>query len=348
MSVDWFNDRPLDLSTICVRLREAVEERERFFKLTPWTAYPLEIPPRPFRLSGTGVSGTAQLPGPFAQNLVRRIARLVDNSFDPRNFGTLSSFFPLNGAGAGIMNSPAHPLFGAFGIDGAAYCRAPLSRPFRWKDMAFFNAAAEVLDRIVRYPRPPEFSDSGGRDRGRVFGIDAELHIVDFSDGSRTDGVFQPAGQYLRRTLASGRTVACHPRTGVSWRRNEGLVYADDRSLYYDAAADPDWGSDVRGKGVALTGGFTIRLHARCDFAVSRYGAGIETWNEEYDQDLTIRPGGVCDVPRFPPWDSTFAAWRTAPGDGNILSREASMTITAPLIRLEPENYPVPPYQYLS
>ncbi|MCI5778909.1 MAG: hypothetical protein MR051_03695 [Lentisphaeria bacterium] len=349
MSADWFNDRPLDLREVCVRLREAVEERERFFKLTTSaTYYPLEIPPRPFRLSGYGASGTAQLPLPFANNLVRRIARLVDNSFDPRKFGAWSEFFPLNGAGAGIMNQATYPLFEELGIDGYAYCRAPLSRPFRWADMAFFHAAAEVLDRIVRYPRPPEFNDSGGRDRGRVFGIDAALHIVDFADGSRTDGTYQPAGRDLRRTLASGRAVSCHPRSGAYWRRNEGLYYADERHLYYDASADPAWGTDVRGAGVELTGEFTIRLHTRCGFFVSRYGAGTETWYEEYDQDLTIRPGGVCDVPRFPLWESTFAAWRTAPEESNILSREAGMTISAPLIRLTPENYPVLPYQYLS
>ena len=86
MSTDWFNDRPLDLREVCARMKEAVEERERFFKLIPAPEYPLEIPPLPVRLDGPGVYGV-RLPHQFVYDLVRRIAPLVNNAFDPRNFG---------------------------------------------------------------------------------------------------------------------------------------------------------------------------------------------------------------------------------------------------------------------
>ena len=48
-TTDWFDDRPLELSTVCTRLKEAVEEREMFYRITvPTSWYPLELPEKPF------------------------------------------------------------------------------------------------------------------------------------------------------------------------------------------------------------------------------------------------------------------------------------------------------------
>ena len=48
-TTDWFDDRPLELSTVCTRLKEAVEEREMFYRITvPTSWYPLELPKKPF------------------------------------------------------------------------------------------------------------------------------------------------------------------------------------------------------------------------------------------------------------------------------------------------------------
>ena len=48
MSAAWLAP-PLDLKTVCVRLKAAVEEREAFYRMTPSVAAePLEIPDAPF------------------------------------------------------------------------------------------------------------------------------------------------------------------------------------------------------------------------------------------------------------------------------------------------------------
>ena len=323
MSASWLAP-PLDLRTVCIRLKAAVEEREAFYKLTPNTV--LEIPDAPHPLDSRA---PGRFPLAFAETLFQRIITLIDNSYDPRDFGSWCGFHTF--ADSGVLTSPDWPGFEAFGIDGAAFCRR---RPYRWADRdGFFSAAADVLDRITLYPDPPRFS-TGGKNSGQVFGLDAELSIADLVSGNTVGRNYQPSGQSLALTLAGGGTAYCHYGTARNWRRDVSDATASNWSIYYDASVGQPGTAIRRGAGVELRGEFQLRLCVR--FSVTGRAA------EECTQTLTIRPGGVSDAPDVSAWQPYLAP---APGSDRL---EAALTFGNEEILLRPENYPPLPYQYLD
>ena len=231
-----------------------------------------------------------------------------------------------------MQSDPDWPGFEAFGIDGAAFCRR---RPYRWTDRGgFFTAAAEVLDRIALYPDPPRFSSARGRNSGRVFGIDADLSVTDLVNGNSDRRRYQPTGGDLRIALAGGGQAICFVETARNWRRDVSDAAADNWSIYYDASVGQAGTANRRGEGVPLRGEFTFRLSAR----LSVTGRATES----FTQELTVRPGGVCDAPDFSCWREYFTP---APGSDRW---EAVINFDSDEIRLRPENYPPLPYRYFD
>ena len=97
-TVNWFNDRPLNMYTVCSRLIEAVEEREEFFDLKPDEYHPLELPEPPccnYDLRGESVKDPEiWYLRNFSQHLFNRVLDLLRNTFFYEKFGSWENIWP--------------------------------------------------------------------------------------------------------------------------------------------------------------------------------------------------------------------------------------------------------------
>lgn len=317
-SVSWL-PRPLPLREVMTRLRAALEEREAFFQIAP--AAPLELPAPPYGRDGITL---------FAEHLATRMKHLLNNAFDPRNFGVWCAWREaMSLVGDRIMTLPDCEMTAAFGIDGMKLCRR---RPFRWDDpQGFFPAAAETLDRIALYPAPPPFVANGLR-RYNAFAMDARLSITDLANGNHVERNFQPDGR-LTLLLANGETAQCTPAKVRVWQRDRVEIRASDHRVCYDISAVPE----AVGERIPLVGEFRMRL--RCGLYCTGYPTRV--WKT---LELTVRPGGVSDAPDFSDWRDEFSR---APEEGDD-ERIVNLDLRCDEILLQKTNYPDLPYLYLT
>ena len=342
MSTDWFNDRPLHIETICTRLREAVEEREAFFRFDPekTAKTPLTLPSRPYSL-GNNHNRYANFTvwQEFIDNLSRRIRTLARFVFAPDNLGKFSEFNPSPGRNAhesiycSIQETDV--LLESLEIDPADFW---MRKPHRFMDMKFFNACAELLNRYILYPQPPHFKTS----TNTVFGWDCYLSVTDLVSGNVIARNFQPDGS-IKFTGSSGSYGLFSGENIAKWQKNDYRAAASGHRLYYDHTLGS--GTDS----FPFTGEFQLQLSSQWSEIVNQSTTASEICTTTY----TITPGGSVPMHIPDQWQQRIPA--VLAGQENASSASVTVlpvlvrgTATSPRIKLTAANIPPLPYKYLN
>lgn len=351
---DWFNDRPLSLHTVCTRLIEAVEEREKYFLLPADGYYPLALPEKPYFCSdmyGEYLKDqSVWFIRDFAKNLYHRVSILLRNSFIHDNFGKWSAIFPLNNFSAvqAYLKSKNADL-DAFLSDGGITGKI---RPHCFENMRFFYAVADILNRCVRYPSPPYFDMAGKQKNGYVFGMDCLFELHDELTGTTHSGEYQPDG--LRFTMA---TEVVAPNTQWQAGYRAGVDDNDEFTFKYhyrarksrpfykiDSGQNADWNSyDSYTRPIPLHGSFKAKMQMTISLC---HAGGVSRRSEE--TILTIRPDGESDEVDFSRYQEDFAKCTLSSSPDGRGESYASAHFLCNEVMLDAANYPPLPYKYLT
>lgn len=338
----WFDDRPLELATVCTRLKEAVEERENFYRLDiPSTWYPLELPQAPFcnsDMTGEELKDrNVNFIRKFAENLYYRVNNLLSNSFNPLKFGKWcdTGYLAAYDAQQTLLeelNIDSNVFRSRGYIGGGNYCHL---LPFCYENMRYFHTVADVLNRCCLYPAPPVFSTAGTQSKGYVFGLDCTFDCHDFISGTgstfsyQPDGItFYPQGASYSATLSPANPAGYRVKLNNNKVEYEYNFKASNLKIFYTPS-------------FPLQGSFQVKMQMEGHFENIDGSADLLD-----EQILTLANGSTgCEI------SLNWCASQLAKCTGSSLQNSkknsyANIRFDCSEILLEKENYPLLPYKY--
>ena len=336
-TVSWLNGRPQHITEICAKLREAVEEREHFFRFDPEkcaASDPLDLPHAPFNTSPANPALQAGSLWKFTSSLSNRLRALARFAFAPEKLGVFSSFNPAAGR-AGFERSylsleECDTIFTSLQVDPADFRMRP---PFQITDMKFFNACARLLNDYILYPQPTRFSGSPGA----VFGKDFEMEYQDLQSGGSRSGTYLNDGIIsIRSSAGSVRNLTGDTPAELiadDLRINETGLY-----FYYD----PDRASGA--EATPLYGEFQFQLNVEWIFNID----GV-TQEREFDSRIYhLSPGSTAPLQIPALWQNRISQVRSGSTEYSRMAVRMYISANSFSIKLTPANYPELPYKYLN
>ncbi len=351
-TVDWFNDRPLNMYTVCSRLIEAVEEREKFFALKPNEYHPLALPAPPccnYDLRSEYLNDCeVWYLRTFSQHLFNRVLDLLRNSFFHGSFGTWAKIWPFG------MVSQVKSYLTEMGADCDIFFSEGVQaaiKPHCFENMRYFYTVADILNRCTLYPAPSVFFSTGKKDAGNVFGVDGKISCTDMISGNSDCRDFQPAG--VKFTLSDGSTFSPHPgwlagyRAKVDDEGNFKHRYSwktSDVCVFYQTGGQEQTYNELEHiRYFPMRGEFKIKMRIDISF---QNADGYSRVNDE--QILSVRPDSGGDKIDFSLYASTIDKCMHSSTSDNKGESYASATYSCDRIMLNAENFLPLPYKYLN
>ncbi|MBR2344657.1 MAG: hypothetical protein IKA71_02590 [Lentisphaeria bacterium] len=337
-AANWFS-RPLSIPQAFQILKEALEEREKFFNIIPSPSYALDIPAR-FNMN------TLSNRDLLCSNLRHRIEVLVQKAFDPRKFGQWSAY-----SAVGSVN----PFFNEMGVDLEGY-RYARPEPYRMDDGRFFYAAADILNRCALYPYLA-FS-SKAYVSGANFGMNADLQVHDILAGKTVSAEYMYNENPLHLILHDGTYAAAYLEYPVRYfrkRNADGNIIREYRisAKNHRFFCQANMASEFAGGTLQMRGSFQVELSMnwRCRLWDSEK-SGFSSVSGTKTQICTLCPEKESDIPDLSEWQEQInAASRfdsNAPEEIDEYDTYVRVIFSTPRIFINPENYPVLPYKYLT